>query len=576
MAQELLQDIRYDSISIQFHCARLISPLKDTAFSNSRIKLKSWLRIDTVNGDTFKHGNSYETKESPSHFSLSSAMSTLENEDIIWTFDTGHVTWNIENQYFTELNIQIEAYEVPFDLSDCDKHNVESIIGKPCKLVGSGSMCFANVHEHNSEGHRDLIVLTNKSHDSPFMEIEISKCQRLINFISQYQKTKKFNTSTEKLDKCYGCRQSSNQPNDELISINNHTHHIISESFVKSDPVMHQSTNYLQSATNNGYIAKDHTFFLTISIIGTINLESLEGLPILESVWFSYQFDGDIVQTDPFQPVNMSSFPLSSEKFLISKENDENETFVIFLCTSGAVIGYGMVDLVKSLQMDKWNNLIKGYVDVKKNGDQNNPQSLLLVPSPSMPQIILSLHLQMNEHTNDLPFKDNKFYSKKSTTPKSYCLNDDYECVRSTKSRHISKELSGNNTESVINFSGSQTIDNKIEGSILKWEEWRHKEEIKWREQLVDKEKKMRVQLEKKLCEQQKESTKLLDTSRIAYKQLEQRLLKLLLEVEKKDREIQSIQLVQESKWEKKCMELEYKENKNFAESQHLVQAAVS
>lgn len=574
MVHELLQEARNDSISFKFLCARLISSLKVATLSNSRILLKSWLRIDT-NTNTFKHDNSYMMKENPSHFSLSSAMSTLENEGMIWTFDTEHAIWNIDYEYFTKLSIQVEAYEVPYDLSNCDRHDVESILGKPCKLVGLGRICLANVYAKNAEEYRDTIVLTEKSQETPFMEIEVSICQRFVKFIGKCQR-KNFSTSTEKIDTCYGCDHSSNQPKNELIPVNDCVYRTISKTLKKSHADIRQNTNHPHSPTNNGYMEEEHTFILTISLIGTINLESLEGVPVSESIWFSYQFNGVIVQTDPFQVANMSSFPPSSEKFHISKENDENETIVILLCTSGAVIGHGVIDLVKSLQLDKWNNLIKGYVCLQKNGNRNNPQSLLLAPSPNLPQIILSLRLQINEHDNALPMKDDKFHSKKSKSLESYCLNDEYECIQPTKSRLISKKLFGNITKYAMDFSGDQTIDNEIAGLILKWEQWRYNEEIKWREQLVKKEKKMRVQLEKKLHEQQKESTKLLDTSRVAYKNLEQRLLKLLSEVEKKDKEIQSIQLVHESKWEKKYKELEHKEKKSFARSKHLVQVAVS
>ena len=329
-----------------------------------------------------------------------------------------------------------------------------------------------------------------------------------------------------------------------------------------------------------------------------INFKKVHNMPMQQyqesPFWISYEFLGAVVQSERFNP---SPFEPKEDVFQLNLTQWELISFLernkikIYLCGEGAVVGRAEITLYtafdgKQEEMNEGEQFVEGWIAFHVGNDDNLPVAatkLCRNETDDFPQILVSMSICpsrlfndnltieevstryapcLNENENDNLYRqlveDNLYLKQYDRTKDGNCINT-----------YPSEEQLLQKIKDVA------TGEINLEKKQRQWKEFRHKEEIKFREHLRKKEELVRRRLEEQMKGHQSEQVRAIETCRNEYKILESRLKTALSEVEAKEREMKRKLATNHTTFLQKIAEFDLKEKVIREEAKHIVDMEV-
>ena len=315
-----------------------------------------------------------------------------------------------------------------------------------------------------------------------------------------------------------------------------------------------------------------------------------EGEHVVEA-WLSYRMLGAVIQSPKFElyhtrTQNFESiedvFDLAAGKSIVKLISSLSSlSFDVYICTHGSLLGKANVNIQRLLALnDEGDETFaersgKGtfYFTTKDAVDGCKQDESVAAASI---EISMSLKRESSDDTGSVVSRTCKFESCTRTTS---CQTSPFKSI-------IPQHLQVNEfpaptssaTESEpppvglpIPAPAVPTQDERIqfEKERRRWEEWRHKEEIKWHNKMREQETAALKALDEQSKAQERQNSKEIDAKKKEFENLEGRLRKALAEVEKRERRIRTVEASREAEYTTKMAEVELKQKLLKEESKH-------
>jgi hypothetical protein len=346
---------------------------------------------------------------------------------------------------------------------------------------------------------------------------------------------------------------------------------------------------------NSSPSPKEDSFYISIALKDVHNIPTQYAE---NSFWISYEFLDAIIQTVQFNSStsSSSSFEPKEDVFQFSIKRSELPSFLqcnkikIYICKEGGIIGSAEVDLFYAFCREDQNELVlngeeryvEGLIELhSENGDNLSVAKTQLrmnvVPNSDYPQLFMSLSLSHGMlRTNQ---------SEQDSLNSCSTINDTFqkEVAQHTFSRGLGPSADNKlvdlnyQTEDLLlqRAKSIATAEIELDKKQKQWEEFRHREEIKFREHLRKKEEVVRRHLDEQIKRKESQQMGVIKRCRSEYKELESRLKIALSEVETKEREMRRILAANNTTFIQKITELDLKEKLIREEAQHVVDMEV-
>ena len=299
--------------------------------------------------------------------------------------------------------------------------------------------------------------------------------------------------------------------------------------------------------------------------------EDLSGRP--DEAWLSYQYIGKLVQTKRFRLIQgAGNFAPSSKTFRIDGSTDKLNSFfaaeatgflLVYACTQGAVRGRARVNLKSLLSLENICDL--NFTERSGRGefifrDCNANEDV--APPMSFPRISVKAQLKRAVATNSSSTSCSTVASQTLSAPIKNSLPNGVKEEGLTEQRAA-------HPLSVLQHPPISEQKLAFEKEKRKWEEWRHKQVIQWQEQVRKKEAETIKSLEERSEAKEIERRQAAEASRQDFLKLEARLRKGLVEVEKRERRIRTVEASREADYTTKMGQIELKERLVKEETRH-------
>ena len=339
-------------------------------------------------------------------------------------------------------------------------------------------------------------------------------------------------------------------------------------------------------------------FSLSIRLDKAKNLHNLLPIPpdVNENVveaWLSYRLlDATLIQTEKFEiyATRTEGFDASEDVFKLELSATGNLTaalsksFDVYLCTHGSILGRFEVNISRLLTLNEGGDQFaeragRGtfYFGAAANGKEDDDES----SDASSIEVTVSLSHELNNGiAADICSSSSS--SSNSRTCKLEATTTTTSCqTKPAVAQHPKAAPPPTQTQtpslSTTRTAGT-TADDRIEfeKERRRWEEWRHKEELKWHNKMRERESAALKALDEQSKAQERENAKEIDVKKKEFENLEGRLRKALAEVEKRERRIRTVEASREAEYTTKMAEVELKQKLLKEETKHTAELEVS
>mmetsp|Transcript_29530 Transcript_29530/g.85980 ORF Transcript_29530/g.85980 Transcript_29530/m.85980 type:complete len:597 (-) Transcript_29530:2500-4290(-) len=336
------------------------------------------------------------------------------------------------------------------------------------------------------------------------------------------------------------------------------------------------------------------TFILSIRLDKAKNLHNL--LPedvLVAEAWLSYRLLGaaaPVVQSaDTFELYSTSTEGFESCEDVFELELSAptalaTSSFDVYLCTHGSVLGKTRVKIESLLALNEGGDQFaeragRGtfYFTTAANGKEDDESS-----APSSIEVGMSLRRELNDGIaagiSGISSSSKTCKREASTTTTSYQIssspNKPAIAQHSTDASAPTSALAPaapllvqTQTPSTTGTTADDRIE--FEKERRRWEEWRHKEELKWHNKMREQESAALKALDEQSKTQERQNDKEIETRKKEFESLEGRLRKALAEVEKRERRIRTVEASREAEYTTKMAEVELKQKLLKEETKH-------
>ena len=343
---------------------------------------------------------------------------------------------------------------------------------------------------------------------------------------------------------------------------------------------------------------KANAFSLSIRLDKAKHLHNLLPIPpdVNENVveaWLSYRLlDATLIQTEKFEiyATRTEGFEASEDVFKLELPATGNlaaalsKSFDVYLCTHGSILGRLEVNISRLLTLNEGGDQFavragRGtfYFGAAANGKEDDDES----SDASSIEVTVSLSHELNDSiAADICSSSSS--SSNSRTCKLEATTTTTSCqTKPAVAQHPKAAPPPTQTQtpspSTTRTAGT-TADDRIEfeKERRRWEEWRHKEELKWHNKMRERESAALKALDEQSKAQERENAKEIDAKKKEFENLEGRLRKALAEVEKRERRIRTVEASREAEYTTKMAEVELKQKLLKEETKHTAELEVS
>ena len=343
---------------------------------------------------------------------------------------------------------------------------------------------------------------------------------------------------------------------------------------------------------------KAKTFSLSIRLDKAKNLHDLLPIPpddgnenVVEA-WLSYRLlDTTLLQTEKFEiyATRTEGFEASEDLFRLELPATGNLTaalsksFDVYLCTHGSILGRLEVNISRLLALKEGGDQFaeragRGtfYFATAANGKEDDDES----SDASSIEVSMSLRPELNDDiATDVGSSNSSSSSRtcklEATTTTTSCQTKP-AVAQHPKAAPLPTQTPSPST--CTTRTTGTTADDRIEfeKERRRWEEWRHKEELKWHNKMRERESAALKALDEQSKAQERENAKEIDVKKKEFESLEGRLRKALAEVEKRERRIRTVEASREAEYTTKMAEVELKQKLLKEETKHAAELEVS
>lgn len=343
------------------------------------------------------------------------------------------------------------------------------------------------------------------------------------------------------------------------------------------------------------------TFILSIRLDKAKNLHNL--LPedvLVAEAWLSYRLLGaaaPVVQSaETFELYSTSTEGFESCEDVFELELSAptalaTSSFDVYLCTHGSVLGKTRVKIESLLALNEGGDQFaeragRGtfYFTTAANGKEDDESS-----AASSIEVGMSLRRELNDGIaagiSGISSTSKTCKREASTTTTSCQIssspNKPAIAQHSTDASAPTSALAPaapllvqTQTPSTTGTTADDRIE--FEKERRRWEEWRHKEELKWHNKMREQESAALKALDEQSKAQERQNDKEIETRKKEFESLEGRLRKALAEVEKRERRIRTVEASREAEYTSKMAEVELKQKLLKEETKHAAELEVS
>lgn len=294
-------------------------------------------------------------------------------------------------------------------------------------------------------------------------------------------------------------------------------------------------------------------YTLIIKIAEAKNLELLSS----GSIWISYQFMENLLQSDQFR-FTSNSFPSMCDHFQWLRASTGQ--IDLYVCSKECILGSAQLR-IESLFFDERGELGTNYKELIVNIRSEDKK---VAASRKIPQLYVSIELcaQQNDQviSQTLNFDATRDYGK---------VGHDFDVEPAAAFDESNDKIIAGARETSI-------AKAELERRQREWSTFQKKEESKFGKHLQGKEEKVRIYLQQQVELDREEHVKTLELCRNEYKKLEARLKKSLAAVEAKEREMKRGDDEREAQHKKRLSEIEIREIILKGEAKHVIGMEVS
>jgi len=275
--------------------------------------------------------------------------------------------------------------------------------------------------------------------------------------------------------------------------------------------------------------------------------------------WLSYKYLDIFAQSEKFLLSEYPRFkPLSNSCQVVDQNvltRDDN-IFRIYVCSEGLMLGCGSLDLsvifnhqVEYSEYSRNVETAEGFLPIIVTDPNCNPlEKLLTKKCNDMPCISMDISLfRVNEVSiHEKPSESTVFSSQKNTESLRMIDPPDL-CTKVLQAK------------------------NEIEKEKREWKKIRHQEEITFQEKSLNKDKTVKCLLDNQASNNDRKMNKIIDTN----KKQENRLKRALMEVERRNHQLEAWFEIEKNNYSKTIAELELKGKKLQQECEHMIDTEV-
>ena len=339
---------------------------------------------------------------------------------------------------------------------------------------------------------------------------------------------------------------------------------------------------------------KAKAFSLSIRLDKAKNLHNLLPIPpsddenVVEA-WLSYRLlDTTLLQTEKFEiyATRTEGFEANEDVFKLELPATGNLTaalsksFDVYLCTHGSILGRLEVNISRLLTLNEGGDQFaeragRGtfYFAIaandKEDDDESSDASSIEVSMSLRPELTDGIATGIGSSNSSSSSRTCKLEATTTTTSCQTLAQHPKAAPLPTQSQTPSP--------STTRTTGT-TADDRIEfeKERRRWEEWRHKEELKWHNKMRERETAALKALDEQSKAQERENAKEIDAKKKEFESLEGRLRKAVAEVEKRERRIRTVEASREAEYTTKMAEVELKQKLLKEETKHAAELEVS
>ena len=281
--------------------------------------------------------------------------------------------------------------------------------------------------------------------------------------------------------------------------------------------------------------------------------------------WLSYCVLGTVVQspkfTQNFEEEIEDVFDLtagSSISNLISSLS--LSSFDVYICTHGTLLGRTKVDIQQLLALNDEGD--GAFAERSGKGTFYFTNEACKQDEKPAPEASIEVSMSLKRECGVVS-RTCKLEPTATTTP---CQTSPFKPIIP---QH--QQLSESSAPAPAPAAAAPTHDERIqfEKERRRWEEWRHKEEMKWHNKMREQETAALKALDEQSKAQHHQNSKEIDAKKKEFENLEGRLRKALAEVEKRERRIRTVEASREAEYMTKMAEVELKQKLLKEESKH-------
>ena len=338
---------------------------------------------------------------------------------------------------------------------------------------------------------------------------------------------------------------------------------------------------------------KAKAFSLSIRLDKAKNLHNLLPIPpsddenVVEA-WLSYRLlDTTLLQTEKFEiyATRTEGFEANEDVFKLELPATGNLTaalsksFDVYLCTHGSILGRLEVNISRLLTLNEGGDQFAeragrgtfyfATAAANEDDDESSDASSIEVSMSLRPELTDGIATGIGSSNSSSSSRTCKLEATTTTTSCQTLAQHPKAAPLPTQSQTPSP--------STTRTTGT-TADDRIEfeKERRRWEEWRHKEELKWHNKMRERETAALKALDEQSKAQERENAKEIDAKKKEFESLEGRLRKAVAEVEKRERRIRTVEASREAEYTTKMAEVELKQKLLKEETKHAAELEVS
>ena len=305
--------------------------------------------------------------------------------------------------------------------------------------------------------------------------------------------------------------------------------------------------------------------------------------------WLSYRLFGAVTQSKKFElyPTRSQNFEVAEDVFDLTGTSSidlmsslTTSSFDVYMCTHGSVLGRTRVNIQQLLALNEEGD--EGFAERAGRGIFYFTNEVISGrkqdgSTAEEVSVEISMSLKRESSSGDVLAASCACKIDPSTTT-NYCQTSppklaipQHSPVIELSATMSSATESAPAPTSAPALPSVPTQDERIqfEKERRRWEEWRHKEEMKWHNKMREQETAALKALDEQSKKMAAQNSKEMDAKKKEFENLEGRLRKALAEVEKRERRIRTVEASREAEYTTKMAEVELKQKLLKEESKH-------